>query len=69
MKVFTEENHYKLQHRVTSMLDFDRILVMDNGALIEDGSPRELIAMPNSKFSNLVRTAQELSNEKPDEEQ
>jgi ABC-type transport system involved in cytochrome bd biosynthesis, ATPase and permease components len=31
-------------HRVHTMLDFDRVVVLDSGRIIEEGHPSELLA-------------------------
>jgi ABC-type multidrug transport system fused ATPase/permease subunit len=40
-------------HRVHTMLDFDRVIVLDNGRIIENGHPSELLATRNGVFFNL----------------
>ena len=32
-----------IAHRIKTILEYDRIFVMDKGELIEEGSPKELI--------------------------
>ncbi len=41
-------------HRLNTIIDYDRVLVMGAGRLLELGSPAELLAMPGSQFSALV---------------
>lgn len=41
-----------MTHRLDTILDFDRVLVMEDGSLIEIGSPRELLAR-QSAFKDL----------------
>eukprot|EP00007_Cunea_sp_BSH-02190019_P001870 CAMPEP_0174237282 /NCGR_PEP_ID=MMETSP0417-20130205/7690_1 /TAXON_ID=242541 /ORGANISM="Mayorella sp, Strain BSH-02190019" /LENGTH=1523 /DNA_ID=CAMNT_0015316021 /DNA_START=21 /DNA_END=4592 /DNA_ORIENTATION=+ len=41
-------------HRLQTVCDSDRILVMDSGRVVEFGTPAELLADPNSEFSALV---------------
>jgi ATP-binding cassette, subfamily B, bacterial len=43
-----------IAHRLSTLRNFDRILVLDAGNLIEDGSPDELIAC-DGLYSSLVR--------------
>ena len=40
--------------RIETILDSDRVLVMDNGQVAEFGSPEELRKSKNSLFSTLV---------------
>lgn len=39
-------------------MDCDRILVMDNGQLVEDGSPKELKNIAGGKFVALLKATQ-----------
>jgi len=43
-----------IAQRISSILDADRILVLDGGQLVEQGAPRELLASPRSRFRQLV---------------
>jgi hypothetical protein len=33
---------------------FERVLVMDTGRVVEDGSPRTLLARPESRYRELI---------------
>ncbi|GKZ32476.1 hypothetical protein AbraIFM66950_001929 [Aspergillus brasiliensis] len=46
-----------ISHRLEVVLDFDRVLVMDSGLLVEDGNPKELARMDNSRFRELLVAA------------
>ncbi|OJJ44596.1 hypothetical protein ASPZODRAFT_168311 [Penicilliopsis zonata CBS 506.65] len=48
-----------IAHRLSTIADFDRILVMDAGRAAEFGSPRELMAIPDGIFKNLVENSGE----------
>ncbi|EEU35999.1 uncharacterized protein NECHADRAFT_49776 [Fusarium vanettenii 77-13-4] len=39
---FTDRTLVVIAHRLSTVVDFDRILVLENGVLVENGSPREL---------------------------
>ncbi|GAB1210281.1 hypothetical protein APSETT445_009072, partial [Aspergillus pseudonomiae] len=43
-----------IAHRLSTIADFDRILVLDNGATVEFGQPRDLMEMPNGVFRGMV---------------
>ncbi|KAI8807295.1 P-loop containing nucleoside triphosphate hydrolase protein [Cladochytrium replicatum] len=43
-----------IAHRLATIIDYDRIIVMDQGQLAEIGTPSELLSIEDSKFSNLV---------------
>ena len=47
-----------IAHRVQTILDSDRVMVMDNGRIIEFDSPARLIEDSQSTFARLVRQAQ-----------
>ncbi|GKZ18500.1 hypothetical protein AbraIFM66951_003380 [Aspergillus brasiliensis] len=46
-----------ISHRLEVVLDFDRVLVLDSGHLVEDGKPKELAQMENSRFRELLVAA------------
>ena len=42
-------------HRLANVLQYDRVLVMGEGRILEDGAPRELLKKPMGFFSSLYR--------------
>ena len=48
-----------VSHDVVQTRDFDRVLVIENGRVVENGPPRELLADPNSRYAQLVRADEE----------
>ena len=42
-------------HRLETVLDFDRVLVMDGGSVIEEGRPRMLLEEEGSRFGELCK--------------
>jgi ATP-binding cassette subfamily C (CFTR/MRP) protein 4 len=44
-------------HRLQTVIDADRILLMDAGQVVEFDSPARLLARPDSSFSQLVRSS------------
>jgi ATP-binding cassette subfamily B protein len=42
-------------HRLSTIFDADRIIVLEEGSVVEHGSHVELMDMPGSKYSSLVR--------------
>ena len=40
-------------HRLQTVVDYDRILVLDQGRVVEDGAPQDLLANKDSRFRNL----------------
>lgn len=41
-------------HRIHTLLDFDRVAVLDNGRVIETGHPRKLLDRPDGAFAKLL---------------
>eukprot|EP00127_Corallochytrium_limacisporum_P006292 Clim_evm3s225 gene=Clim_evmTU3s225 len=51
---FAESTVITIAHRLDTILDYDRILVMGNGSMIEYDAPGMLLSKPQSEFSQLV---------------
>ena len=45
-----------IAHRLDSVTSGDRILVLDKGAVIEDGSPQDLMSNKSSVFSQMLES-------------
>jgi ATP-binding cassette, subfamily C (CFTR/MRP), member 1 len=43
-----------IAHRIATIMDYDRVIVMDKGSVAEIGPPRELANNPDSLFYSLV---------------
>ncbi|KDN69982.1 putative ABC multidrug transporter [Colletotrichum sublineola] len=52
-KSFSSFTIIAVAHRLNTVLDFDLVLVMDKGKLVESGQPRALLATPSSAFKRL----------------
>jgi ABC-type transport system involved in cytochrome bd biosynthesis fused ATPase/permease subunit len=48
----------EVTHDVADTTEFDRILVIENGQLVEDGAPSALLAKPGSRYAALVEADQ-----------
>ncbi|KAE9363954.1 putative ABC multidrug transporter [Stipitochalara longipes BDJ] len=46
-----------VSHRLDMIMDFDRVVIMDTGEIVEVGNPAALAAQPGTRFGDLVRTA------------
>lgn len=44
-----------IAHRLNTIVDFDRVVVLDSGRIIETGNPRELLGRP-SAFRSLYES-------------
>ena len=44
-----------IAHRLNTIMDYDRIMVLDNGALIEFDSPKALVEDQTSIFHSMVK--------------
>ncbi|KAJ7697815.1 P-loop containing nucleoside triphosphate hydrolase protein [Mycena rosella] len=44
----------QIAHRISTVRDYDRILVLDNGHVVENGSPNELLDIPGGIFRRLL---------------
>lgn len=44
-----------IAHRLSSLLDFDKVAVLDSGHLVEFGSPAELVNDNSSAFSRMFK--------------
>ncbi|KAJ7731940.1 P-loop containing nucleoside triphosphate hydrolase protein, partial [Mycena maculata] len=42
-----------IAHRISTIRDYDRILVLDNGHVVENGSPNDLVNIPGGIFRRL----------------
>lgn len=51
-----------IAHRLRTVIDVDRVIVMSEGIITETGSPRELLNDPESAFSELCRQSNELDD-------
>ncbi|KAJ2390001.1 ATP-binding cassette glutathione S-conjugate transporter ycf1, partial [Coemansia sp. RSA 2603] len=55
---FTDCTVLTIAHRLNTIMDSDRILVMDNGVVSEFDTPRNLLSNKNSHFTKLVESMQ-----------
>jgi ABC-type multidrug transport system fused ATPase/permease subunit len=55
---FAESTVLTIAHRISTILDSDKILVMDDGVAAEFSSPKALLQDPTSLFSDIVRHAE-----------
>jgi len=53
-EAWREQTLLAVTHDVSDTLDLPRVLVMENGGIVEDGKPRELAADPHSRYRALL---------------
>ncbi|KAF1746903.1 hypothetical protein GCK72_023361 [Caenorhabditis remanei] len=54
---FADSTIITIAHRLHTIMDYDRIIVMEAGRIVEDGIPAELLKNKNSKFYGLAKSA------------
>jgi ABC-type multidrug transport system fused ATPase/permease subunit len=52
-----------IAHRLQTIMDVDKILVLDDGKCVEFGTPEELLKDKDSFFSQLVQSSESISND------
>lgn len=52
----------EITHDVADTLDFDRILMIEDGVVLEDGTPDALLANPASRYRALVEADRDVQN-------
>ncbi|KAJ2646880.1 ABC transporter C member 13 [Coemansia sp. RSA 1250] len=57
-KEFADCTAITIAHRLNTIMDSDRVLVMDQGQIVEFGKPDVLLSQKNSRFSQLVRNTE-----------
>jgi ATP-binding cassette subfamily C (CFTR/MRP) protein 1 len=50
---FSDRTVIMIAHRLQSLVDFDRVFVLDSGRLVEDGAPKDLLSDEQSAFRAL----------------
>ncbi|XP_066291928.1 ATP-binding cassette sub-family C member 9-like [Branchiostoma lanceolatum] len=52
---FKDRTVLTIAHRIATILNSDRILVLDQGKVVENDSPDKLLKLPNGLFASLVK--------------
>ena len=55
--VFINQTILTIAHRIDTILDSDKIMIMENGNIIEFDTPKILLDNHNSKFAEIVQTS------------
>ena len=56
-KEFCESTIVTIAHRLNTIIDYDRVIVMDSGQIAEFDTPKALLANTNSIFYSMVKDA------------
>jgi ABC-type multidrug transport system fused ATPase/permease subunit len=66
-KEFKDRTILTIAHRIKTVMDSDKILVLEKGQVEEFESPRRLIQNKESSFFKLVRQAGEIKEEEEED--
>ncbi|KAJ2799483.1 hypothetical protein H4R20_004423, partial [Coemansia guatemalensis] len=58
---FADSTLFCIAHRLRTVIDYDRLLVLDKGAVVEFDTPRNLLQIPNGHFRSMCENSGELS--------
>jgi ATP-binding cassette, subfamily C (CFTR/MRP), member 1 len=64
---FANHTIIAVAHRIETIMDFDKVAVLDAGRLVEFDSPYKLLEVPGSAFGKLYNTALAEEEEQLDE--
>lgn len=53
-EVFANCTIIAIAHRLNTLLDFDQVIVLSHGEVVEVGKPRELMKRPETAFNQLL---------------
>lgn len=55
VSAFPQSTIVSVAHRVSTLMDFDRIITLDQGKVVENGTLKEVLAMKDGIFAKMVR--------------
>merc|ERR1739838_136570 len=61
-KEFSEQTVLTIAHRLDTIIDYDRIFVMDSGKLVESGTPNQLLSDSSSNFYALATKSKDFAS-------
>ncbi len=56
-ELFSDATIIMVAHRLQTVIDFDRILVLGNGKVLEYGSPKELVEKEDGQFQSMLKNS------------
>lgn len=57
-EAFTDRTVIEIAHQLSVIMDFDKVVVMEGGIIVEVGDPRKLMNQEDSWFRKLVEIGQ-----------
>ncbi len=63
-KEFNSSTIVTIAHRLNTIIDYDRVVVMDKGMVVEFDSPNSLLSDTNSIFYSMSKEANLVSHSK-----
>lgn len=61
-EAFSDKTMFTIAHRINTVIDSDKILVLDKGEVAEFDTPKALLANPKSVFYSMVNESQTLDD-------
>jgi ATP-binding cassette subfamily B protein len=61
-EIWREATMLCVTHDIAETIAFDRVLVIENGRVVEDGAPQQLSALPGSRYSQLLQAEEDARN-------
>ena len=55
---FKDTTVLTIAHRLATLSEYDRIMVLDDGRLVEFDTPQNLLQDPNSRYAQMVQASQ-----------
>ncbi|XP_055539694.1 ATP-binding cassette sub-family C member Sur isoform X2 [Wyeomyia smithii] len=65
-KAFNGRTVITIAHRLHSLFDYDRVVVLERGTIVEDGCPRVLKKRSDSKFAAMLKASLDYQHQQPD---
>jgi ATP-binding cassette, subfamily C (CFTR/MRP), member 1 len=58
LEVFADRTVIEIAHQLSTIMEFDKVVVMEAGKIVEVGVPRELMRYEESVFRRLVEVGE-----------
>ena len=64
---FAGSTVFTIAHRINTIINSDRVMVLDKGTNVEYGPPKELAKDPKSEFAKLIAEKEEEEKKKKED--